>query len=74
MSTERTGGVSIVSGGEEVTMGEEIDKGDRVGKVEPLGSGVCLGSQSSACSVRKRRLDVHLGVAMLDGRVSEDEE
>ena len=55
MSTERTGGISIVGRGEAVTIGEEIDKGDRVGKEEPLGGGVCSGIQSSAHSVRKKR-------------------
>ena len=44
MSTERTGGISIVDGGEDVTIGEEIDRGDGVGKAGPLGSGVCSGS------------------------------
>ena len=39
-----------------------------------LGSGVCLKSQSSAHSVGKKRQEVHLGVAMLEGRVSGDEE
>ena len=28
MSTERTGGISIVDGGEDVAIGGEIDKGD----------------------------------------------
>ena len=35
--------------------GEERDKGDRVGKEELLSGGVCLGSQSLACSVGKKR-------------------
>ena len=35
MSTERTGGISIIGGGEMVTTSEERDKGDRVGKEEP---------------------------------------
>ena len=65
---ERTGGISII-GGE-----EEIDKGDGVGKSGPLGGGVCSGSQSSACSVGKKRQEVHLGVATLDGRVLGEEE
>ena len=73
-STERTGGISIVGGGEEVTTEEEIDKGGGVGKEEPLGSGVCSGSQSSVCSVGKERQVVHPGVVMLEGRVSGDEE
>ena len=38
---ERTGGISKVGGGEEVTTEEEIDRGDRVGKEEPLGGRVC---------------------------------
>ena len=73
MSTERTGGISIVGGGEEVTMGDEIDKGDRVGNEEPLGGGVYSGIQSFACSVERGRV-VHLEVATLEGRVSGDEE
>ena len=55
MSTERTGGISIVGGGEEVTTGEEIDRGDGVEKAKPLGSGVCLRNQSLAHSVRRKR-------------------
>ena len=50
MSTERTGGISIVGGGEEVVTDEEMDRGDGVGKEEPLGGGVFLGCQSSMCS------------------------
>ena len=53
MLTERTGGISIVLGGEAVTTRGEIDKGDGVGKSGLLGSGVCLESQSSACSERR---------------------
>ena len=41
---ERTGEISIVGGGEEVTMGGEMDRGDRVGKEELLGGRVCSGS------------------------------
>ena len=51
MSTERTGGISIVGGGEDATMGEEKDREDSVGKSGPLGGRVCSGSQSLACSV-----------------------
>ena len=72
MSTDRTGGISTLGGDEEVATGEERDRGDRVGKAEPLGSGVCLGSQSLARSVGKKRQEVHSGVAMLDGRVAGD--
>ena len=69
MSTERTGGISIVAGGEEVTTGGEIDRGDGVGKEELLGSGVCLGCQSSMRLEERERV-AQPGVAMLDGRVS----
>ena len=51
MLTERTGGISIVDGGEEVTTGGEIDNGDGVGKEEPLDSGVYSGYQGSVFSV-----------------------
>ena len=51
-----------------------MDRGDGVGNSGPLGSGVCSGSQSLACSVGKKRQEVHPGVATLDGRVSEEEE
>ena len=67
-------GLVQVGRGEAVATGEEIDRGDRVGKVELLGGGVCSGSQISAYSVGKKMWEVHLGVAMLDGRVSGDEE
>ena len=73
-STERTGGISIVGGGEVVTTGDERDKGDGVGNEEPLDGGVCSESQSSACSVGYKGREVHLKVAMLDGRVLEEEE
>ena len=46
MLTERTGGISIVVGD------EEMAKGDGVGKEELLGEGVCLGNQGSACAGR----------------------
>ena len=60
--TERTGGISIVVGD------EEIAKGDGAGKEELLGKGVYLGNQGSVCTGRGRV--VHPGVATLDGRVS----
>ena len=74
MSMERTGGISIVGGREEVTTGEERDRGDGVGNSGLLGGGVCSGSQSLACSVGKKRREVHPGVVTLDGRVSGEEE
>ena len=55
MSTERTGGISIVGGGEDVTTDEEKDKGNRVGKSGLVGDGVCSGSQSLAHLVEKKR-------------------
>ena len=64
------GGISIVGGGEEVTTEEEIDREDKVGKVEPLGSRVYSESHSSACSVGKRRQEVHPGVVAFDRRVA----
>ena len=69
---ERTGGISIVGGGEEVTI-EEIGKGDRVGKSELLGKEVYVGNQGSACSMERSQV-VHPRVAMLDRRVVEEEE
>ena len=72
MLTERTGGISIVGGGEDVTTGEDIDKGDGVGKEEPLGDGVCSGCQSSTCSVEMEQV-AHPGAATLDGRVLGEE-
>ena len=45
--------------------------GDGVGKEVLLGEGVCLGNQGSACAGRGQV--VHPGVAMLDGRVSDEE-
>ena len=74
MSTERTGRILIVGGGEDITTGEDKDKGNRVGKVEPLGGGVCLGSQSSTYSVGEKGRVVHPGVATFNGRVLGDEE
>ena len=74
MSTKRIGWIFIVGGGEDVATGEDMDRGDGVGKAELLGGGVYLGSQSSACSVGKKRQEVHLGVATMEGRVSGDEE
>ena len=38
-----------------------------------LDDGVCSRSQSLACSVGKKRQEVHPGVATLDGRVAGDE-
>ena len=73
MSTERTGGISIVDEGEDVTTGGDIDKGDRVGKEELLGSGVCSGIQSSTC-LEGRGSVVHPVVATLEGRVLGDED
>ena len=49
---DRTGGISIVGRGEDVTTGE-IDKEDEVGKAEPLGGGVCLGNHRSVCPVER---------------------
>ena len=72
--TERTGGISIVGGGEDVTTGEERDNRDGVGNSGPLGSGACSGSQSSVHSVGKKRWEVHPGVVTLDGRISGDKE
>ena len=69
--TERTGGISIVGGDEEVTTGEEMDRGDGAGNIELLGDGVCRGSHSLACLGREQV--VHPGVAALDGRVSGEE-
>ena len=43
---ERTGGISIVTGD------EDIGKGDGVGKVELLGDGVCLENQGLGCAGR----------------------
>ena len=65
MSTERTGGISIVTGEEDIT------KGDGVGNSELLGDGVCLENQGSACAGRGRV--VHLEVVTFDGRVSGEE-
>ena len=71
-STERTEGISIVGGGEDVTMEEEIDRGDRVGNIELLGDRVCLENQGSMFSEGMERV-AHPGVATLDGRVSGEE-
>ena len=70
---ERTGGISKVGGGEEVTTEEEIDRGDGVGKEELLGGRVCSGCQSSVQSVEREPV-AHPGVVTLDGRVLGDEE
>ena len=64
-STERTGGISIVVGD------EDIAKKDGVGNSELLGDGVCLGNQGSGCAGRGRV--VHPGVVTFEGRVSGDE-
>ena len=48
---ERTGGISIVGRGEDVTTGEERDKGGGVGKTELLGGRICSGSHSSVYSM-----------------------
>ena len=51
MSTDRTGGISIVDGEEEVvTTEDEMFKGDGVGKAESWRDGVCMGDQRSAGS------------------------
>ena len=71
MLMERTGGISIVGGGEDITI-EEMGKGDRVGKSELLGDRVCMENQSSACSVERRQM-VHPRVVMLEGDVVGDE-
>ena len=72
MLTERTGGISIIGGEEEVAM-KEIGKGDGVGKSELLDNGVYSRSQSLACSM-ERRQEVHSGVVMLDDRVAGEED
>ena len=65
-STERTGGISIVVGGEEMAAGEGM------GNEVLLGEGVYLGNQGSMFSEGMERV-AHPGVATLDGRVSGDE-
>ena len=65
MLTERTGGISM-TGGE-----EEIAKGDRAGNVELLGDGVCIGNQGLVCS--GRRWVVYSGVVTFEGRVLGEE-
>ena len=72
-STEKTDGISMVVGGEDVTMGEDMDRGDRVGKEEPLSSRVCSGNQSSMCSMERGQV-AHLGVATLEERVLGDKD
>ena len=70
---DRTGGISIVDREEEVvTTEDEIFKGDGVGKAESWRDGVCMGDQRSVGSEMRERV-VHLGVAMLEGRVSGEE-
>ena len=73
MSTKRTGGISIVDEGKEVTTRGEMDRGDGVGKEELLSGGVCSGCQSLTCSVERERV-AHPGVATLDGRVLGEED
>ena len=63
---ERTGGISIVVGGEEMTAGEGI------GNEVLLGEGVYLGNQGSMFSEGMGRV-AHPGVATLDGGVSGEE-
>ena len=70
---DRMGGISKVGRSEEVAKDEEMDKGDRVEKLDLLGDRVCSGSQSSTCSVGKKRQKVYPGVAMFDGRVAGDD-
>ena len=64
-STERTGGISIVVGGDEMAAGEGI------GKEVLLGEGVYLGNQGSMFSDGMERA-AHPGVATLDRRVLGD--
>ena len=73
MSTDRTGGISIVGRGEIVTTSEEIDRGDRLGRVELLGGGVCLEHQSLVCLVEKKRQEVYPGVVTFDGSIAGEE-
>ena len=63
--TERTEGMSIVVGD------EDMAKGDGVGNAELLEDGVYCGNQGSACVGRGRV--VHPGVATLEGSVSGEE-
>ena len=65
-STERTGGISIVVGE------EEMGAGDSIGNEVLLGEGVYLGNQGSIFSEGIEHV-AHPGVATLDGRVSGDE-
>ena len=65
MSTERTGGISIV-------VGEEIIAGEGIGKEVLLGEGVYRRNHGSMFSEGTGRV-AHPGVATLDGRVSGDE-
>ena len=71
-STDRTGEISIVIRGEEVTTDKKIGKGDGVGKSEVLGDRVCSGYQRVVCSV-ERRQEVHPGMTMFNGKVAGDE-
>ena len=70
---DRTGGISIVVGGEALAMDEEMGKGDGVGMSNLFGNGVCLGNLRVAHSI-ERRWEIYLGMAMLDDRIVEDKE
>ena len=54
-----------------VVGGGEIGKGDRLEKSVLLGDEVALGNQRVTCSV-ERGQEVHLSVAMLEGKVAGD--
>ena len=56
-----------------MTSEDKMGKGDRVGKSKLLNDGVCLGSQSSAHSIGRKRQEVYLGVTTLESSVVEDE-
>ena len=51
---------------------EEIGRGDGVEKSDLLGDRVCSGSQSMACSIGRKRQEVHLGVVTLEDKVASD--
>ena len=50
-----------------------MGSGDGIGKSDLLRDGVHSGSQSSVCSVGKKRQEVHLGVTMFDGSIAGEE-
>ena len=50
-----------------------MGKGDGAEKSKLLDNGVCSESQSSACSVGRKRQEIHPGVVTLDGSVVGDE-